>query len=79
MCSIVYLMDGDKFIQSASTKGELRTMTGVEPLAYSPDDGWTDEFCLCPCNIEATAVLAGMSCQPDGSGDYEIRTTHPKD
>lgn len=79
MCSTVYLMDGDTFIQAATTKGELRSMIGVEPLANPPDDGWTDEFCLCSCDLEATAASAGMACKPDGSGDYEFRATHPKD
>ncbi len=56
-------------------KRELRAALGIEPIPYGYANltEWTDESCLCPCDIEATAAAAGFSASIDDTGAYTLR------
>lgn len=68
MCTQVY---GKRWV--ASTQGELRKHLGdIIFVDDAPEQGRTDEFCLCHVDIEAMAKREGVKCVYDPLG-YKIR------
>lgn len=72
MCEWVTVIKRDGSATVATTKGELRDALGIEPVLDSrctfPD--WSDDSCLCPCDVEATANAAGLTAERDECAEW---------
>lgn len=72
MCEWVTVIKRDGSAEVATTKGELRAATGVEPVLDSRCTfaDWPDDSCLCPCDIEATAKAAELTAERDEYAEW---------
>lgn len=77
MCTRVIVDLGGRVVE-CDNKGELRDALGVEPIPHGEVrlSEWADESCLCPCDIDATAVAARFSVSFDDTGGYTLRPIH---
>ncbi len=59
----------------ATTKGELAKLIGVTPLLDTVfyAEPFADDYCLCPCDLEATAKTARMTLVMTDSMEGEMK------
>jgi len=75
MCATVFC-NGQEY----STVGALRAVLGeslVNDPCYSPVVRVLDSDCLCPVDIEASALAAGYRATPTEDGDWRMTPREP--
>lgn len=75
MCTTVYITRPGTNDIEINSLGELRDSLGVAPVILPGYPVLPESSCLCPCDIDATAKLAGYSVRGD-SWDALILTAN---
>lgn len=70
----VFRADGKKRL--CETKAELREAIGAEPMMSNRYKTFEDGDCLCPCDMKATAKVAGFVLHKTGGMDYLMTEKH---
>ena len=66
--------------QGIATVGALRAVLGeslVHDPCYAPVDRVPDDDCLCPVDIEASALAAGYRATQMDDGDWRMEPREP--
>ena len=70
MCNMVEVFRADGKKLFCETKAELREAIGAEPVKNKHYKTWDDSDCLCPCDMKATAKVAGFGLHQAGGMEY---------